>query len=230
MNIILRCTSFVALVLFFSFGYGFAQTASISGTVTIPAVKKASPGFRGAYSNRLSAPNSGSKKSGFDDVIISAHPISFKADAKPLAKGNVIGQRDAAFVPRVLPVTRGTTVLFVNNDPFYHNVFSLTPGNTFNIGRRTTGEKVGQKIGEKKIEGLGEVKIFCDIHTQMNAVILSLDTPYFTRADADGSFEITDLPDGRYEIRVYHPDFTASSTKLDLKSGEKLQKDFSLSN
>jgi plastocyanin len=164
----------------------------------------------------------------YSDVVISAHPLSFKPKLQPLTKNRTIDQRDATFIPRVLPVTQGTTVFFVNNDPFYHNVFSLTPGNEFNIGRRTRGEVVQKKIGERKIEGLGEIKLFCDIHTQMNAVILSLDTPYFTKPDANGNYVLKDLPEGRYEVRVYHPDLMPVIERLEIKG--KVEKDFSLSN
>ncbi|MCS6988320.1 MAG: carboxypeptidase-like regulatory domain-containing protein, partial [Chloroherpetonaceae bacterium] len=85
-----------------------------------------------------------------------------------------------------------------------------------------------KKIGERKIEGLGEVKIFCDIHTQMSAVILSLDTPYFTKPDANGRYELKNLPEGRYEIRVYHPDLTPVIERMELKG--KVEKNFALSN
>lgn len=165
--------------------------------------------------------------SAYADVVVSAHPLSFKPKLQPLTKNRTIDQRDATFIPRVLPVTQGTVVQFINNDPFYHNVFSLTPGNQFNIGRRTRGEVVQKKIGERKIEGLGEVKLFCDIHTQMNAVILSLDTPYFTKPDANGNYSLKDLPEGRYEVRVYHPDLMPVIERMELKGS--VEKDFTLS-
>jgi plastocyanin len=215
------------------FDISLAQTAELSGVISMAAAKSAQRISRGqAYRNRL-APEKpmGTKmasSSAFADVVVSAHPVSFKPKTQPLTKNRTIDQRDASFVPRVLPVTQGTTVQFVNNDPFYHNVFSLTPGNQFNIGRRTRGEVVEKKIGERKIVGLGEVKIFCDIHTQMSAVILSLDTPYFTRPKSDGSYSFEDLPEGTYEIRVYHPDLAPIAEKIELKG--KVEKDFTLSN
>jgi hypothetical protein len=210
-----------------------AQTAEISGIVTLSASKASSRVGRGqAYRNRLAPEKPVETKSmsgsAYADVVVSAHPISFKPKLLPLTKNRTIDQRDATFIPRVLPVTQGTVVQFVNNDLFYHNVFSLTPGNQFNIGRRTRGEVVQKKIGERKIEGLGEVKLFCDIHTQMNAVILSLDTPYFTKPDANGIYSLKDLPEGRYELRVYHPDLTPIAERLEIKG--TIEKDFSLSN
>ena len=210
-----------------------AQTAELSGTITLSVSKTSQRTARGqAYRNRLAPEKPMETKtmsgSAYSDVVVSAHPLSFKPKVQPLTKNRTIDQRDATFIPRVLPVTQGTTVFFVNNDPFYHNVFSLTPGNEFNIGRRTRGEVVQKKIGERKIEGLGEIKLFCDIHTQMNAVILSLDTPYFTKPDANGNYVLKDLPEGRYEVRVYHPDLMPVIERLEIKG--KVEKDFSLSN
>lgn len=210
-----------------------AQMAELSGAITISATKAAPRIARGQlYRNRLAPEKPIETKSNagspFDDVVVSAHPLSFKPDLKPLTKNRTMDQREATFIPRVLPVTQGTIVEFINNDPFYHNVFSLTPGNEFNIGRRMRGEVVQKKIGERKIEGLGEVKIFCDIHTQMSAVILSLDTPYFVKPDASGKYELKNLPEGRYEIRVYHPDLMPVIERMELKG--KMSKDFTLSN
>lgn len=209
-----------------------AQTAELSGTITLTASNTTKRLTRGqAYRNRLApekpAEIQSMSGSAYAEVVVSAHPISFKPKLQPLTKNRTIDQRNATFIPRVLPVTQGTIVQFVNNDPFYHNVFSLTPGNQFNIGRRTRGEVVQKKIGERKIEGLGEVKLFCDIHTQMNAVILSLDTPYFTKPDANGNYILKDLPEGRYEVRVYHPDLTPIAERFEIKGS--IEKDFSLS-
>lgn len=209
-----------------------AQTAELSGTITLTVSNTTKRQMRGqAYRNRLApekpAETQSMSGSAYAEVVVSAHPISFKPKLQPLTKNRTIDQRNATFIPRVLPVTQGTIVQFVNNDPFYHNVFSLTPGNQFNIGRRTRGEVVQKKIGERKIEGLGEVKLFCDIHTQMNAVILSLDTPYFTKPDANGNYILKDLPEGRYEVRVYHPDLTPIVERLEIKGA--IEKDFSLS-
>jgi hypothetical protein len=126
---------------------------------------------------------------------------------------------------RVLPVTQGTVVEIVNADPFYHNVFTLGKGERFNIGRRPTGD-----VQTQKISGLGETKLFCDIHTQMNAVIMSYDTPYFVRLQPNGMYELKNLPDGMYEVRVYHPNFPMIKEQVEIKSGQTVRKDFALGN
>lgn len=207
-------------------------TAEVSGTLSLPAGKGGDRAFRGRlYRNRLSTESDKSSggasvKSAFEDAIVSLHPTSFKADAKPLAQPAAINQQSATFVPRVTAVTQGSFVEFVNEDPFFHNVFSKTPGNEFNIGRRLTGEVVKRQL--KKIEGLGEIKIFCDIHAQMSAIIVSFDTPYFTRVKASGEFSVKNLPAGNYTLRVYHPDFSGYTEKIEVKAGDALKRTVTL--
>jgi hypothetical protein len=211
------------------FGGGLmAQSGEITGAVYLPAVQKDIRNFRGRlYRNRLSSAKDKTDqneilKSPFIDVIISAHPQKFTPELKPLREARVF-QKDAAFIPRVIPITPGTVVQFINKDVFFHNVFSITPGSQFNIGRRPTNV-----IVERKITRLGEIKLFCDIHAQMNAIMLCLDTPYFTRADAEGKFSIAGLPAGPYTIKVYHPDFTEVSETVEIPNGDTIRKDFIL--
>lgn len=209
----------------------FAQSGSITGTVTLPSVQTPRATARGnLYRSRLSAetPSGASAQtaasSAFDDVLVSAHPLTFKPKVEPLQGAKII-QKNATFIPRVLPVTQGTVVEIVNDDPFYHNVFTLGQGERFNIGRRPTGD-----VQTKKINGLGETKLFCDIHTQMNAVIMSYDTPYFARAQANGNYELKNLPDGAYEVRVYHPNFPMLKERVEIRSGQAVRKDFAFGN
>jgi hypothetical protein len=123
----------------------FAQeTATITGRILMPVIRKERRTFRGRlYRNRLaSSRKSKSKnkvlKTSFIDVIVSAHPLSFRPEVKPLSDVKVL-QRNAEFIPRVIPITPGSSVQFVNRDRFFHNVFSITPGAKFNIGRKPTG-------------------------------------------------------------------------------------------
>lgn len=206
------------------------STGSISGRIIMPQVKKQKRTFRGRmYRNRLSSSkkkstsNNETLKSPYIDVIVVLRPLSFKVDAIPLVNVKMI-QKNAKFVPRVLPVTRNTVVEFINYDKFYHNVFSVTPGARFNLGRRPTGTVV-----TRKIERPGEIKLFCDIHAQMNATILSLDTPYFTRVQKNGRYTMTDLPEGQYLVEVYHPDLSNIEEYVTIESGQSIENSFTLS-
>lgn len=215
--------------IFLSSDWPSTQTGEVSGVISMPVVQKESRAFRGKmYRSRLSEVKESGKskeilKSSFIDVIISAHPLSFKPQIKPLQDVKIL-QRDATFIPRVVPVTPGTLVQFINKDNFFHNVFSITPGAYFNIGRRATNV-----IVEKKISRLGEIKLFCDIHAQMNAIILSLDTAYFTRCEPNGRYSLSGLPDGEYAIKVYHPDLPELTDTIVIKKAERIRRDFNLS-
>ena len=220
---------FCALFLF-DIDIAMSQNSSeIKGTIFMPVLTKERRKFRGRmYRNRLSTKKSkttksAALKSAYIDVIVSAHPQAnmFEVDTLPPVK---ILQMNAEFVPRVVPITPGTQVQFINRDGFYHNVFSLTPGSRFNIGRKAKGV-----IISRKFYNVGEIKLFCDIHAQMNATVICLDTPYFTRVNPDGNYEITDLPDGQYEIRVYHPDLPLVTDLVEVKSGRSVTKNYTLS-
>jgi plastocyanin len=205
------------------------STATISGRIEMPQIRKEKRSFRGRmYRNRLAKKNKSKEenetlKSPYIDVIVVLHPLDFKVEAKPLENARII-QRNAVFIPRVIPVTRNTVVEFVNYDKFYHNVFSVTPGAKFNLGRRPTGT-----IVKHKIERPGEIKLFCDIHAQMNATILSLDTPYFNRVQPGGSYKIENIPGGNYLVQVYHPDLPDTEEYISITAGRNMVKDFILS-
>ena len=119
-------------------------------------------------------------------------------------------------------MTVGSTVHFVNYDKVYHNVFSLDVL-PMNIGRWETGTAV-----PKLIDQAGAIELFCDIHPQMNGTILSLDTPYYARADSAGLFRLGDLPAGPYQIRAFHPDFAHESVAVELAPGQVLELELTL--
>ena len=206
-----------------------AQQATIRGSVTLPAVAVAKPrAQRGREYRNRQRPNRKAKsrsdmtrkKQPFAAVVVSAH-----GDAgvvlKPLLEPAMMEQLDLAFVPRVLPVTVGSTVHFVNYDRIYHNVFSLDVVK-MDIGRRETGTIVARQIDQP-----GAIELFCDIHPQMNGTILSLDTPFFTQPDSTGKFKLGNLPAGRFEIRAFHPDFGHAAVGVELTAGQVLDLDLS---
>lgn len=207
----------------------------ISGSIDIPAVKTQERRFRGSsYRSRSSSSsannNDNENANRFSNSIVSAHPLSFKLPDDISGESVIIDQKNATFIPNVTPVTVGTVVQFVNDDPFFHNVFSLTPGSKFNIGRRPTGDVYSKQIEAPKwkVTGVGPISLFCDVHSQMNATILSLDTPYFTRVNEDGTYSLRNLPVGEYEIRVFNNNFDIVSKKVEVVSGKNIVLNFNL--
>jgi plastocyanin len=118
--------------------------------------------------------------------------------------------RQKQFLPRVLVVPRGARVRFPNQDPILHNVFSVSPGNFFDLGLYNQGPGKEQKLDQP-----GLVRVFCNVHHSMVAYILVLDTPYYTQPGPDGRFSLSGLPKGPGRLTVWHEQtepWTASLT------------------
>lgn len=122
-----------------------------------------------------------------------------RAPATPQPKV-VIDQRNLAFYPHVLAVRVGTTVEFPNNDKVFHNVFSYRDGKKFNLGMYPKGV-VKRIVFDKP----GLARLFCNIHPNMAAYIMAVDSPYFAVSAEDGGFTISDLPPGTYTYHAWRP-------------------------
>ena len=110
-----------------------------------------------------------------------------------------IEQRGKEFHPHLLVVTVGTEVDFPNMDPFFHNVFSLFDGKRFDLGLYEGGGSRTVKFTRP-----GVCYVFCNIHPEMSAVVVAVDTPYYAVSARDGSFAIPDVPAGRYQLTAWH--------------------------
>lgn len=106
---------------------------------------------------------------------------------------------DKTFSPHVLVVPAGSTVAFPNHDPFDHNVFSVSDSNSFDLGQYGRGEG---KTVTFKYPGL--VRVFCNVHPKMVALVEVMATHHFTQAGADGTFTITGVEPGNYKLHVWH--------------------------
>ena len=110
-----------------------------------------------------------------------------------------LAQQNKRFVPHVLPVHDGDTVAFPNLDRIYHNVFSLTPGNEFDLGLYHRGTAKAQRF-----TGNGVVQVYCNIHPQMAANVVIVDGGAVATSGADGRFELRGVPAGAFPLRVWH--------------------------
>src|SRR5579864_4155625 len=120
------------------------------------------------------------------------------------------------FVPHVLAVPVGSRVQFPNQDPILHNVFSVSPGNAFDLGIYRVGPPK-----EKRFDKAGVVRVYCNVHQAMTAYILVLDTTSFASPGADGAFRLTGLPRGPGKLTVWHeqPDPWSQEVTLPLPAG-----------
>ena len=123
-------------------------------------------------------------------------------DTPPLATTRrvVLDQRDLSFRPHVLAVRVGTVVEFPNNDRVFHNVFSFRDGKRFDLGFYPVGAAKTQIF-----DRAGLSRIFCNIHPNMAAYVLAVDTPYFAVSDSNGLFSIPHLPPGQYAYHAWRP-------------------------
>jgi plastocyanin len=117
-------------------------------------------------------------------------------DAQP--KRQKLIQSHKTFEPHVLVVQAGSTVDFPNRDPFFHNVFSLFEGKRFDLGLYEAGT-----ANSVRFDRVGVSFLFCNIHPEMSAVVVSVDTPYFGVSDSAGNVTIANVPDGRYEVHYW---------------------------
>jgi plastocyanin len=108
-------------------------------------------------------------------------------------------QRNKTFAPHVLVVESGAMVQFPNQDPFFHNVFSLFAGKRFDLGLYEAGSSRSVRFDRP-----GASFLFCNIHPDMSAVIVVVSTPYYGLSDASGKVSIAGVPDGRYQLKVWY--------------------------
>jgi len=123
---------------------------------------------------------------------------TIKAEPPELPK-RILEQRDKRFLPHVMVVQVGTEVDFPNSDPFFHNVFSVYEGKPFDLGLYANGESRPVRFGRP-----GVSHIFCNIHPQMSAVIIAVETPYFAISAPDGKYSIENVPAGVYRLHFWH--------------------------
>ena len=118
--------------------------------------------------------------------------------AAPVPGNFTLLQKNKMFTPHLLVVPVGSTVAFPNADPFFHNVFSLFDGKRFDLGLYEAGSTRSVVFSR-----VGVSYIFCNIHSEMSAVVIALDTPFYSAADGRGVFRMEDVPDGDYTLRVW---------------------------
>ncbi len=137
-------------------------------------------------------------------------------------------QKDKSFHPSLLVIPAGGQVEFPNQDPFFHNVFSLFDGKRFDLGLYESGTTQFVKFDKPGISF-----IFCNIHAQMSAVVIALDTPYYAVSNGRGEIGIGGVVPGRYQMHVFHPSVSpdalhAAEREITVTPGDTFLGSFSL--
>lgn len=169
------------LILIVALATGAAGAATLSGSFTLadsrtPAVQK---------------------HRDYSGVVVSFIPVPATVFPPPPRHVTML-QKNKTFLPHVLPVPAGAVVDFPNADPIFHNAFSNYSGKVFDVGLYPPGASRSVRFTQP-----GVVRVFCNIHSAMSALILVLPSPYFAVSSADGSWSL-DLAAGDYEMRVFH--------------------------
>jgi plastocyanin len=136
-----------------------------------------------------------------NSTVVWLTPLGADTDAAspPAPMHAVLQQKNKAFEPHMLVVTKGSTVDFPNLDPWFHNVFSLFNGKRFDLGLYEAGTTRTVHFDREGIS-----YIFCNIHPEMSAVVVVLPTHYFAIPDKQGEFSIASVPPGRYTLHVWN--------------------------
>ena len=196
-----------------------SATGRIVGTVTLVRPGGA-PLQSGAYPSRR-VTRRAPPPSELANVVVSIKDVPAAAVVPTTRKA--ISQRDESFVPRVAAITRGSVVDFPNLDSYFHNVFSLSRGASFDLGRYPKGESRSRTFTQP-----GLVKVYCHLHSEMSATIVVFDHPFYTVPSTDGSFVLDDVPVGRYRLAAWHERIGESVGTVDVTAGGTARATFAL--
>jgi plastocyanin len=183
-----------------------AAAAVIRGNLRAPAGSERTTSAPDPYAGRAGSMAAAPLRRGaLRDAVIwieGASPGGVSADSLHASRRvGQLAQKDQSFSPRVVPVVAGGQIEFPNRDPIYHNVFSVSPAKRFDLGKYGRG-----KSRSVRFDKPGVVKVYCDIHSNMEGFVLVLPNPWFARAADDGSFELPVVTAGTYRVKAWHPD------------------------
>jgi hypothetical protein len=196
---------------------------SVTGRVTVSAEPPAPPASLSPYARRrYMPPQSPGVPGGEEDAFVYAEPLGGGPPARSTAPTRIL-QRERTIIPHVSVTQVGQLVEFPNEDDVYHNLFSLSPGNRFSLGRYAPGV-----TETNTFEHAGVVQLFCDIHAEMAGVILVVATPHVTRVETGGAYNLTGLSAGSYRLIAWHPVAGADTVEITLQETQQASRDFSL--
>jgi plastocyanin len=134
-----------------------------------------------------------------------------------------MAQHDTTFTPGAVVIPVGGSVVFPNDDPFFHNVFSYSTAERFDLGRYPRGESKTVQFDKP-----GVVKVYCEVHESMRAAVIVTENPFHAVVAADGTFTLTGVPPGTYSLVVWHVDLGEARAEVTVTSGGAARVDLTL--
>ncbi len=129
----------------------------------------------------------------------------------PAPKAASVFTEGKEFRPRVSVIPAGSSITFPNNDPFNHNVFSLSEEGMFDLGLYGRGQAKATKFTRP-----GVIRLYCNVHATMAAFVVVLDNAWYAQPSADGTFSIAGVPPGKYTLRAWHERAPQISREVDV--------------
>lgn len=195
-------------------------TGAVTGTVpqkARPQGRIAVEKYTGTISGKVAKP--APPQAG---VWIEGPGVSAGRESSPL----IMAQEGYQFAQSLMVVPRGATVAFPNKDNDYHDIYSLSRGNKFNVNRYKKGEN---PVPVVVFKNPGFVRLNCEIHDHMKAAILVVDSPWYGVTDTNGKFTLKGIPAGTYTLRAQLDEKTQWSVPVLVIAGKTITADFSKS-
>ncbi len=217
--------TFATLLLLILSPSGWLNAGTITGTVRAQGTEAATGNTAGdAYASRRYKFIERLDYDQLRDFVVYIDQPVPGATFTPPAQPAVIRQKDASFVPHVLPVLVGTTVEWPNMDEIYHNVFCMAETKQFDLGLYSSDQPPKRVVFDKP----GQADVFCAIHTKMHCIVLVLTNPWFAAVDDKGRFTIRDVPAGTYHLRAWHERVPGQTKEIIVPAEGEVQVDFIL--
>jgi len=175
----------------------------------------ATAGVPATLTGRVSASQLNASLATLGPIVIYLESRSDQSIEPPSAEPIVIHQKNARFSPSFAVVVAGQRVSMINNDLIYHNVFSYSKPNDFDLGVYPAGES---RI--VTLEYPGVVRTYCSIHENMNGTIFVAPTPYFAVVEPDGEYRIEGVPPGRYRLVSWCEKLPTTVRDIEVAAGQ----------
>jgi plastocyanin len=166
-----------------------AQELTVSGQIAIVRPAKKNPGVDGRAESAANVAV----------WLVPVEPSSDSSTPRLSVRPPQLVQKNKTFEPHMLVVQVGSKVEFPNKDPFFHNVFSLFNGKRFDLGLYEAGSS-----NSARFDRAGISYLFCNIHPEMSAIVISVPTPYYGVSNTAGKVSIAAVPGGKYRLHVWY--------------------------